>query len=141
MANVANIIDANTEISAELAQGIRDYTAAIAAIGIGTRIRATMPNGVVREGTLMVGATPDQAQLREDGGKRYVVNVRTVTVIEPTEPSKVTVEIMPEHLRASHRAARNWGVYPHNGATREEMTREEAEELCEGDEYNHIVRT
>lgn len=30
----------------------------------------------------------------------------------------VTVEWMPEHLRASHEAAGNWGSYPHNGAER-----------------------
>lgn len=28
------------------------------------------------------------------------------------------IEYMPEHLRASHTAARNSGVYPHNGAER-----------------------
>lgn len=55
------------------------------------------------------------------------------------EDELVTVEIMPEQHRGSHRACGNWGVYPHNGATRERMTRVEAEELCEGDEYNHIV--
>jgi hypothetical protein len=30
----------------------------------------------------------------------------------------VRVEYMPEHLRASHRAAGNSGAYPQNGATR-----------------------
>lgn len=30
----------------------------------------------------------------------------------------VTVEWMPEHLRASHEAAGNWGEYPYNGAER-----------------------
>lgn len=30
----------------------------------------------------------------------------------------VVVEWMPEHLRASHRAAGNSGSYPHNGAAR-----------------------
>ena len=30
----------------------------------------------------------------------------------------VVVEWMPEHLRASHEAAGNGGVYPHNGAER-----------------------
>src|SRR3982751_6335963 len=28
-----------------------------------------------------------------------------------TKRALVTVEYMPEHLKASHRAARNWGVY------------------------------
>lgn len=30
----------------------------------------------------------------------------------------VLVEVMPDYLRASHRAARNWGCWPHNGAMR-----------------------
>ena len=30
----------------------------------------------------------------------------------------VTVEYMPEYLRASYKAARNSGVYPHNGSVR-----------------------
>ncbi len=30
----------------------------------------------------------------------------------------VTIEWMPEHLRASHEAAGNWGSYPANGAKR-----------------------
>jgi len=53
----------------------------------------------------------------------------------------VTIETMPDHLRSSHRAARNWGTYPHNGAERSEVTREEAEEIIAADEdgYDHIV--
>jgi hypothetical protein len=35
----------------------------------------------------------------------------------------VTVETMPEHLRASHEAAGNSGSYPHNGAVRLTVTR------------------
>ena len=35
-----------------------------------------------------------------------------------TESDTVVVEYMPMHLRASHRAAGNAGLYPHNGATR-----------------------
>lgn len=30
----------------------------------------------------------------------------------------VVIEWMPEYLRASHEAARNPGIYPHNGALR-----------------------
>ena len=30
----------------------------------------------------------------------------------------VIVEVMPDHLVASHEAAGNWGVWPHNGAER-----------------------
>ncbi len=53
----------------------------------------------------------------------------------------VTVETMPEHLRESHRQARNWGVYPHNGAVRERMTRDEAYALVSSDPdgYTHVV--
>lgn len=53
----------------------------------------------------------------------------------------VTIETMPDYLRASHRAARNWGVYPHNGAVRERVSREEAEEIVASDPdgYARIV--
>jgi hypothetical protein len=30
----------------------------------------------------------------------------------------VIVEVMPDHLVASHEAAGNWGIWPHNGADR-----------------------
>jgi hypothetical protein len=54
----------------------------------------------------------------------------------------VIVETMPEHHRAAHRAAGNWGAYPHNGATRQIMRREAAEELVadDSDEYTRVVR-
>lgn len=51
----------------------------------------------------------------------------------------VLVERMPDHLRASHRAARNWGDYPHNGAERVLMSADNAE-YTEEDEYDHVVR-
>ena len=53
----------------------------------------------------------------------------------------VTVETMPDYLRESHRAAGNWGEWPMNGARRNEMTREEAEEIIEADPdgYARIV--
>jgi hypothetical protein len=53
----------------------------------------------------------------------------------------VTLEYMPMQHRGSHRAAGNWGVYPHNGAVREEMSRENAELMAatDGDGYDHIV--
>jgi hypothetical protein len=36
-----------------------------------------------------------------------------------TTPRPLTlIERMPAHLCASHRAAGNWGDYPHNGAVR-----------------------
>jgi hypothetical protein len=54
----------------------------------------------------------------------------------------VTLETMPEYLKASHRAARNWGVYPYNGALRERVTRDEADEIVESDPdgYARIVQ-
>lgn len=44
----------------------------------------------------------------------------------------VLVEYMPEHLRSSHAAARNSGVYPHNGAVRVAVERTCADRLREG---------
>jgi hypothetical protein len=59
---------------------------------------------------------------------------------DPTE-SDVIVETMPDHLRAAHRAAGNWGQYPANGAQRSQVPRDEAEEIVEADAdgYDHIV--
>jgi hypothetical protein len=53
----------------------------------------------------------------------------------------VVLETMPDHLRGSHRAARNWGTYPSNGAVRTRVTRDEAEEivLADHDGYARIV--
>lgn len=52
----------------------------------------------------------------------------------------VVVEWMPEHLRASHTAARNSGTYPHNGALRLTMHRDCARELVASDpEWTHEV--
>ena len=57
------------------------------------------------------------------------------------ESDAVIVETMPDHLRSSHRAARNWGVYPVNGAERRVVSREEADQIVadDADEYDHIV--
>lgn len=51
--------------------------------------------------------------------------------------TKYLIETMPDHLRGSHRAAGNWGVYPANGAERRIV---DESELPEGDEYDHVVR-
>lgn len=45
----------------------------------------------------------------------------------------VVVEYMPQSLRESHRAARNSGSYPCNGAVRVAVKRECAERLVEYD--------
>lgn len=62
---------------------------------------------------------------------------------EDDDEGMVTVEYMPAHLRASHRAAGDWGVYPLNGAERVRMSLEDAEEAVAADEdgYDHIVRS
>jgi len=68
-----------------------------------------------------------------------------------TYADPVVVERMPDHLRDSHRAAGNWGIYPHNGAERVIVERADTESWCydaeadshsgiEADEYDHIVR-
>jgi len=45
----------------------------------------------------------------------------------------VVLERMPDHLRASHRAAGNRGVYPENGAVRIRVARDCAELILETD--------
>lgn len=54
----------------------------------------------------------------------------------------VLLETMPDQHRASHRAARNWGTYPHNGAERAVVSLARARETVEADpdRYDHIVR-
>lgn len=52
----------------------------------------------------------------------------------------VVVEWMPEHLRASHTAARNSGSYPHNGAMRIAVEKSCADLLIESEsEWANIV--
>lgn len=51
---------------------------------------------------------------------------------------KVTIEIMPQCWRDSHKQAGNWGLYPANGAEHIEVSPEEAKQLLEED-YAHIV--
>jgi hypothetical protein len=50
-----------------------------------------------------------------------------------TDADFVTVEWVPEHLRASHVAAGNRGVYPHNGSERLRVYRKCAEHMVESD--------
>lgn len=45
----------------------------------------------------------------------------------------VRVELMPEHLRASHEAAGNCGVWPGNGAERLRISRDCLEALLESE--------
>lgn len=75
----------------------------------------------------------------EPGGEDEPVT--DTTAESETSDDMVTLETMPEHLCASHRAAGNWGTYPANGAVRERMSRSEAEWEIEHDDdgYAHIV--
>lgn len=50
-----------------------------------------------------------------------------------TESDTVVVEYMPEQYRASHTAAGNRGVWPHNGASRVRVSRECAATMIETD--------
>lgn len=53
----------------------------------------------------------------------------------------VLVERMPLHLRASHDAARNRGVHPHNGSERVLMHRADADALVADDgEWTRVLR-
>jgi hypothetical protein len=61
---------------------------------------------------------------------------------EPEAPEpQVLVEYMPDEHKASHRAAGNWGTWPYNGAVRERMKREDADEIVQADEdgYARII--
>lgn len=94
------------------------------------------------------------AMVYHDGGTEFVHHTLTAEEIgtdaEATtddddegsaDPNMVTLETMPDQHVASHRAAGNWGTYPANGAVRERMTREDAEQIIADDEdgYAHIV--
>ena len=50
----------------------------------------------------------------------------------------VVIEYMPPDLRASHAAAANYGVYPHNGAVRVRVSRDCAD-LVAGSEWASVV--
>jgi hypothetical protein len=72
-----------------------------------------------------------------DEGNEWRVHMRDQQLPEDA----VIVETMPDHHRGSHRAAGNWGTYPHNGAERRIMSRSDAEALLGDDpEYDRIVR-
>lgn len=51
----------------------------------------------------------------------------------------VTVETMPGCLVSSHLAANNWGCYPSNGAERELMPREAAQQVVADDPYKYAM--
>jgi hypothetical protein len=137
-----NFRNDTTGTSDELRAGIDAWNARLAALGgYGIRVAATMPDGSVRTGVLREGAALQPWLEDETNGKRYVVSLDRLEVL-PTKPSGLVIlETMPEHLRASHRAAGNWGSYPHNGAERRTVSRDEAEQEIEADAdgYARIV--
>ena len=55
----------------------------------------------------------------------------------------VTIEVMPDQHRQSHRNAGNWGQFPLNGALRFRTTRQQADEIIESDPdgYAHLVKS
>ena len=62
-------------MSPELTAGIAAYNARVTALGgYGTRVRATMPDGAVREGTLgEAGSGGCQPQLTDGAGVRWSI--------------------------------------------------------------------
>lgn len=84
-----------------------------------------------------------QAHANRLGESVYLYEVGSDDGAEEIRPElpedAVIVETMPDQHRASHEAAGNWGSYPHNGAVRRVMSRSDAESVCDGDDYNHII--
>ncbi len=76
------------------------------------------------------------------GGTDGEDEVESVEVLPELPDDAVIFETMHDHLRGSHRAAGNWGVYPANGAKRSIMSRSDAEAEVEGDSdgYASIIR-
>lgn len=58
---------------------------------------------------------------------------------ETTDEHLVVVETMPRYLRASHVAAGNRGIYPHNGAVRAVTTFDTAVAFVADDDWSIIV--
>lgn len=77
----------------------------------------------------------DEKNLRCECGDWSGERCSAHTVLEHT-----IVEWMPEHLRAGHVAARNYGTYPHNGAVRLRVTPACADAMIKDDgEWIHRV--
>jgi hypothetical protein len=70
-------------VSDELAAGIRRYANRIAALGgYGTHVRATMPDGAVREGALIeLGHGGCQPGIRQDDGRRFAADIDRVSPV------------------------------------------------------------
>ena len=64
------------------------------------------------------------------------VDATVTEVINLFRGKLVVAETMPDHLRDSHRAAGNWGSYPHNGAERGLAYRDA---IDADDEYDRII--
>lgn len=65
---------------------------------------------------------------------------RTMTTCENCQEAQatMTIETMPEHLRASHETACNRGVYPDNGADRMNVCVDCADVMVDGDWTTNI---
>jgi hypothetical protein len=98
-------------------------------IGVGATVAKAWEN---REATAIQSVGRDSG---EAAALRWAVGAGWVS-------DCVTIEEMPDHLRASHRAAGNWGQYPSNGAVRRVVERGEAEAIIweDEDEYAFIAR-
>ncbi len=98
-------------------------------------------DGDLEEGGDRTLVWADEASSEDDDGANAVASIRRADDSGAESEDEVILETMPDHLRASHRAAGNWGGYPHNGAERRTMSREEAETEIEedADGYAHIV--
>lgn len=83
------------------------------------------------------GAGDDRVQ----GWHDYVL--ACAVAVNRADAIRVTVETMPDDLRKSHRAARNWGRYPVNGAERANMSLADALDVVTSDPdgYARIVET
>lgn len=57
-----------------------------------------------------------------------------------TMKKRVLVEIMPEHLVESHKAARNFGTYPRNGAERIIVNEGDVGLYLKDNGYDKVVR-
>lgn len=78
--------------------------------------------------------------LESDGGDDQHAR-EAIAAVKSLFDDMVMIEEMPDHHRGSHRAAGNWGAYPHNGATRRRVSRDEAEQVVadDPDGYARII--
>ncbi len=86
-ASIDEAID-DSSLSRELRAGIAAYRDRIAALGgYGTIVRATMPDGSMREGALIeAGYGGGQPAIEQADGRRFVVlDLASIEVVNPAE--------------------------------------------------------